>query len=204
MTKRLSFTHRQFNNGLSAVVIGLGLYITLLPWLPNISLWWNQLWSDGYVYHGQLSGNQDGDGLVDPPKDNRLVVPSINLDEPIIEGANLGVIGGGGTWRLPHTSNPVDGGNTVIVGHRWSYSDPATFYHLDKISVGERFAIWWQEKEYVYEVFDSRVVPATELSVEAPSPEPIVTLYTCTPIWTAANRLVIQARLLTPEEIQNG
>lgn len=198
---KLSLTHRQFNNGLTWAVVTLGLYITLMPWLPNIALWWDQLWNDGYVYHGQLSQGQDGSNLAEPPKDNRLVIPDINLNEPIIEGGNLGVIGGGGTWRLPNTSDPVRGGNTVIVGHRWSYSEPATFYHLDKISVGERFAIWWQEKEHVYEVFSTKIVPPTDLSVEGPSAQPIATLYTCTPIWTAANRLVIQARLLSVEEI---
>ena len=197
----MNFSHHQFNNALTAVVVGLGLYISLLPWLPNITLWWDKLWNDGYVYHGQLSQGQDDTNLSAPPKDNRLVVPDINLDEPIIEGSNLSVIGGGGTWRLPHTSDPAAGGNTVIVGHRWSYSEPATFYHLDKISIGERFAIWWQQKEYVYEVFDTRIVPPTDLSVEGPSAEPIATLYTCTPIWTASNRLIIQARLLTQEEI---
>jgi LPXTG-site transpeptidase (sortase) family protein len=196
--------HRQFNNLLTILLIGFGLYIMLMPWLPNLALWWDRLRdnSDGYVYRSQLAEGKANDGaLKDPPEDNRLVIPSINLDEPIIEGSNLGVIGAGGTWRLPNNGSPAEGGNTVIVGHRFSYSEPATFYHLDKLKTGERFALWWNQQEYVYEIFSSRVVPATEISVEGPSSEPIVTLYTCTPIWTAVNRLVVQARLLTAEEI---
>lgn len=197
-------THRQFNNFLSMAVIGLGLYLMILPFLPNLQYWWNQLWdnSAGYVYRGQLAqGAPDSTDLSDPPQDNRLVIPAINLDEPIIEGQSLDVIGTGGTWRRPNTSTPSDGGNTVIVGHRFSYSDPATFYHLDKLNNGERFAVWWNQQEYVYEVFNKVVVPATEVGVEADTSEDIVTLYTCTPIWTAVNRLVVQGRLLSPEEI---
>lgn len=192
-------THRQVNNWLTVVVVALGLYIAVLPWLPNVQLWINQLFDDtsGYVYRGDLSvGQADDDRLAEPPQDNRLVIPSINLDEPIVEGSDLGVIGAGGTWRRPNTSSPDKGGNTVIVGHRFSYSDPATFYHLDKMAVGDRFAVWWQQEEHVYEVFETVVVPATEISIEGASNEPIVTLYTCTPIWTATNRLVVKARPL--------
>jgi sortase A len=200
---KLTFTHRQVNNWLTAIVVGMGLYIAVLPWLPNVGLWINQLFdsTDGYVYRGDLSaGRTNEEQLSDPPKDNRLVVPSIALDEPVVEGGDLSVIGSGGTWRRPNTSSPDRGGNTVIVGHRFSYSDPATFYHLDKISVGERLAIWWEEKEYVYEVFETTVVPASAVSIEGASDQSIVTLYTCTPIWTATNRLVVKAKLISGEE----
>ena len=196
-------THRQVNNWLTALVVALGLYITILPWLPNLQLWIHQWFDDsnGYVYRGDLSsGRADDSTLSDPPKDNRLVIPSIALDEPIIEGSSLSVIGLGGTWRRPNTSTPDKGGNTVLVGHRFSYSDPATFYHLDKIDVGERFDVWWQGKEYEYQVFETTIVPATTVSIEGMTTEPIVTLYTCTPLWTATNRLVVRAKLINTNE----
>lgn len=200
----LARNHRRINNWLTAAVVVLGFYIAITPWLPNISLWIDKWLDDssGYVYRGDLSSGQTADdSLIDPPKDNRLVIPSINLDEPVLEGADLSVIGAGGTWRRPNTSSPEKGGNTVIVAHRFSYSSPATFYHLDKLKTGERFAVWWQETEYVYEIFETSVVGANQLSIEEASFEPIVTLYTCTPIWTASNRLVIKGRLVPAEEV---
>lgn len=192
-------THKRFNDGLAVVVMLLGLYIVILPWWPNISLWVTQLFdqSDGYVYRGELSSGRADDGnLKPPPAENTLVIPSIAIDETVIEGDSLAVIGGGGVWRRPQTSTPDKGGNTVIIGHRFSYSDPSTFYHLDKIDEGERLSVWWNSQEYVYEVFESVVVPATAIEIEDNTEEPILTLYTCTPIWTAQDRLVVRARLV--------
>ena len=187
------------------MVIALGLYITILPWLPGIKLWITQLLDDtnGYVYRGDLaSGQVDSSKLSDPPEENTLLVPSIALDVPVVEGADISVLGVGGSWRRPKTSTPDKGGNTVIIGHRFSYSSEAAFYNLDKIDVGERFAIWWNRQEYIYEVFDKSVVPASAIEIEADTADPIATLYTCTPIWTATNRLVIKGHLVNTDILE--
>lgn len=191
-------THHQVNNGLSIVVILMGLYIVLMPFLPQIAFWFKG--GAQYVYRGELSAGQDDSNLIEPPRDNRLVIPDLSLDEEVIEGGNLGVINDGGTWRRPNTSTPDKGGNTVIVGHRFTYAGASTFYHLDKMKPGQKFGVWWEGKEYVYEVFAKEVVPATQLRVENPTEEPIVTLYTCTPLWTAKDRLVVQAKLISGGE----
>ncbi len=91
-----------------------------------------------------------------------------------------------------------------MVAHRFSYSDPATFYHLDKVKIGERFAVWWEQEEYIYEVFDISIVPPTSIEIEGPTDEAIVTLYTCTPVWTASDRLVIKARLVNTELLDDA
>lgn len=194
-------THKRFNDGLSFLVALLGLYIIVMPWLPNVSLWWDSVWDDsqGYVYQGNLAeGNEavDDNALQAPPDKNTLVIPSISLDETILEGDSLAVLNDGGVWRRPATSTPDNGGNTVIIGHRFSYSDPSTFYHLNKLNIGEKFAVWWDETEYVYEVYEKRVVAATALEIEDNTEESIVTLYTCTPLWTARDRLVVRAALV--------
>ena len=201
-------TLRTFNNYLTVVVVGFALYLILLPFLPNLSLILSN-WTDntnGIRYQGVLASSQGEDkneNLVDAPKDNRLVLPSIQLDEEIIVGddpsnVNLGV------WHRPRSSTPDKGGNTVLVGHRFTYSDPATFYHLDKVDVGDRFAIWWESEEYVYEVLQTKVVGATAIEIEENTEEPIVTLYTCTPVWTAENRLVIRAALINTEVLDEA
>lgn len=197
---------RKFNNGLTAVVIVLGLYIMALPFLPFIDLWWDKLWdnTNGVRYSGALAQQEGASGnLAEAPKDNRLVVPQIQVDNEIILGEDPSNVHKG-VWHRPHTSTPDKGGNTVLVGHRFSYSDPATFYHLDKLKNGDRFAIWWEGKEYVYEVFDISIVGPKAIEVEANTDEPIATLYTCTPVWTAANRLVVKAKLTNPEILGSG
>ncbi len=203
---RLRLSHRQFNHLLTAVAVGLGFYLLVAPLLPNLNLWLKQRLNTtgGYVYRGVLASEfaSNRNGLKAPPTDDRLVIPEIQLDEPVKEGSSIGVIGNGGVWRRPNTSTPDSGGNTVLVGHRFSYAKPATFYHLDKLDPGEKFSVWWRGNEYVYEVFDRKVVPATAIEIEANTKEPMMTLYTCAPIWTAKDRLVVRARLLNTSVLE--
>lgn len=192
---------RRFNNGLTIVIVLLGIYIIILPFLPYFKLWINDILdgTNGVRYSGQLA-EQSGvtNGLSKPPDDNRLVIPQIQIDNEIIVGEDPSNVDRG-VWHRPQTSTPDMGGNTVLVGHRFSYSDPATFYHLDKMKVDDTFAVWWQGKEYIYKVFNIAIVGPKAVEIEANTDEPLLTLYTCTPIWTAENRLVIQSKLMNPE-----
>lgn len=191
---------RFWNNILSTVVILLGLYIAGAPFLPLAKLWLKQHTdkTSGVPYSGQLA-QIDNVKRADPPKDNRLVIPSISLNEPINEGNNIWVIHNGGTWRLPKSVAPTEQGNSVIVGHRFYGSNGSTFYNLDRVKLGEKMAVYWQGKELIYKVSDIKVVPPSAIEVEAPTNDRRLTLYTCTPLWTAKDRLVITA---LPEETQ--
>lgn len=124
-----------------------------------------------------------------------LLVPAMVLDAPIHEGKTMQTLDKG-LWRLPHTSTPDKGGNTVIVAHRFTYANPrGTFYHLDKVRVGDMISVLWHGKKYNYRVAETKRVPATEVSVEAPTDTPTLTLYTCTPLWNPKDRLVVRATL---------
>lgn len=201
---KLKFNHKVFNNILAGFVVLLGLYIAVGPFWPNIELWVSSTFSsnDGYAYSGQLaelSGVDVGE-QADIPEENTLLIPAIQLDQKVLEGQNIDIIANGETWRRPDSSTPDAGGNTVIVGHRWGYNNDTTFYHLDKMAVGEKFSIYWDKQEYVYEVTENKVVPATQIDIEAPSNEAKLTLYTCTPLWTAKDRLVVVSKLISSPE----
>ena len=64
------------------------------------------------------------------------------------------------------------------------------FYHLDKLLEGEYVLIYWEGKEYPYIVTETKIVEPTQLEIEAPTKEHILTLYTCTPMGTSNQRLV--------------
>jgi sortase A len=101
-----------------------------------------------------------------------------------------------GAWRLPDSSTPDIGGNTVITGHRFKYLPPnnLTFYLLDKLAVGDKIDIKWKGKILKYEVYLTKVVPAEDTTVIAPTDEPILTVFTCDPIFSTKNRLVVLAK----------
>lgn len=196
---RLPFVHtifklRFFNNLLSLVIIIFALYIIIMPLWPNIVLWWR---GASNTQPPLVQANSQPVVASDTPSeqiptDNTLVLPSISLQEVVHEGAGPATLASG-LWRRPHTSTPDTGGNTVIAGHRFTYRGAAVFYHLDKVKIDDVVVLYWEGKKYVYTVSKISIVPPTAIEVEAPTDTPRLTLYTCTPLWTSTNRLVIEA-----------
>ena len=184
---------RQLNHFLTGNVIVLGLYILLSPVLPSI---WYQ------IHRPKLAGNSIVQ--VDPRKkpdttpisDNlELKIPRLTMIETIHTGTSVYELSKG-AWLVPKTSTPDADSNTVIIGHRFTYAGPAVFYFLDKIQVNDRITIIWQRKEYTYKVSEIKVVPPSDVAVQNPTTKAQLTLYTCTPLITAKNRLVIIAPLI--------
>lgn len=182
---------RRFNNCLTIVVIGLGLYLIIMPVLPQIMFWLQK--RTGNISNTIVYSDDGKDGSKPIPQDNRLVIPQMGLDATVNEGKYASTLKHG-LWRRPKSSTPDKGGNTVIVGHRFTYKSPAIFYHLDKVKEGDEFALFWQGKEYKYVVGEIRIVQPTQTEVEEDTTEPTLTLYTCTPMWTSKQRLVIIAK----------
>ncbi|MBI5405348.1 MAG: class E sortase [Candidatus Kerfeldbacteria bacterium] len=133
------------------------------------------------------------------PKDNRLVIPSINVDMPILEGSNQRVLDRGGIWHLPKTSDPLKGGNMVISGHRWMYLPPSsrTLYLLDKVQDGEPVIVYWQGQEYDYRISHHEVVNPNRVDILNPTTEPRLTIFTCTPLFSTKQRLVLFGELIS-------
>ncbi len=205
ISRKKIFTLRRFNNILSLIIILLGLYIALQPLLPQIGYLFRDKSPAAIAPYGGLLAEENGNTAPKPiPEDNRIVIPALSLDQPIKEGRDIWVIHDGGTWRRPHTSTPDKGGNTVIVGHRYYASKASTFYSLDKLEYHQKLAVYWEGKEYLYQIESIKVVDPKEIEVEGATEEPTLTLYTCHPLWSAKNRLVITAKLINPAQESNN
>jgi sortase A len=187
---------RTLNTFLSYVVLVLGLYLVTSPFFPNIALAISRARnsSEGFVYQSRLAGDVTDAELAEPPADNRLVIPQIYLDAAIHEGESIDTLNLG-VWRRPQTSTPDKGGNTVFAAHRYMYSSgPNTFYHLDKLALGDRFMLFWEGVEHDYEVTEIKEVPASAVEIEEETSDDRITLFTCTPLWSAKRRLVVVAK----------
>jgi sortase A len=191
--------HIRINSFLTFVVVLLGLYIIITPFLPQFEYWFRDT-SPNVVapYGGTLAKIEGSDETIPSPEDNRLVIPAIGINEPILESSSISIIDRGGTWRRPNTSTPTQTDNTVIIGHRFFGNNVSTFYNLDKLKIGDIIAVYWEGAENLYEVTESKVVDPTAVEIEESTTEKQLTLYTCTPVWTAKNRLVIIAKPLDP------
>lgn len=137
--------------------------------------------------------------VFDPLYRNRITIPALKVDSPVYGGTSIDFLEKG-TWLRPNGSTPDKGGNTVIVGHRYTSQDwfgKNTFYDLPDVEVGDLIEVVWEGKEYVYKIFLTDTVKPDAVEIEAPSSENILTIYTCTPLWSGHNRFVVKARLIT-------
>ena len=136
---------------------------------------------------------------VDAP--NALIIPKIGVNIPIIESEDEKYGLSRGAWRLPKSSTPEENGNMVLTGHRFKYLPPSnlTFYLLHKLEAGDIVSVVWNNKTYYYRVKEKKVVSADDTSILKQTKKPTLTIYTCDPIYSTKNRLVIVA-----EQIQNS
>ncbi len=188
---------------LGLLVVCLTVYIFIFPFYPEIKY---QAWLKIQSWQGKMDETANQVPLptqILPLSENldlgnRLVIPKIGVDIPVVDSKDSAWALNRGAWRMPETSTPDKGSNTAIAGHRFKYLPPnnLTFYLLDKLAVGDGLAIIWEGKEYTYRVTESKIVLPTQVSVLAPTEKPTLTLITCDPIFSQKNRLIVTAELL--------
>jgi LPXTG-site transpeptidase (sortase) family protein len=181
------------NNILTGVILAGCIYILVMPYLASLNTQVKALQdkTGGLVYETRLADEYkiDKTQLKSIPTDNRLVIPKIFVDGPISTGDTKDALNYG-YWKR---TNPVPGDkdNLVIAGHRNLFK--WTMIDLDKLTNGDLITIYWEGKEHNYHVENTFEVWPSAVEIEAPSDREQLTIYTCTPVLTAAKRLVIIA-----------
>ena len=187
----------RINTLLVIAIVAVNIYIVLSPLAPAVGFWFQHRSGEKSqaltkTLHAPVASSSNTVYATE----SHLIVPSMQLDQQIHEGKDMSVLNKG-IWLRPNTSTPDKGGNTVIVGHRFTYTNPkGTFYELNRVQIGDEIGIFWDGKRYIYKVSESKTVKADAISVEAQTEKPRLTLYTCTPLWLPKDRLVIVADLV--------
>ena len=122
-----------------------------------------------------------------------LSIPKISLSMVVVEGTDAEQLRSG-PGHYPGTPLPGETGNAAIAGHRTTYLHP--FYNLDALVPGDAIDILTAQGWFVYRVTGSQSVAPTDVAVVAPTSTPVLTLTTCTPRYSASQRLVVQASLV--------
>ncbi|WP_062528012.1 class E sortase [Demequina rhizosphaerae] len=122
--------------------------------------------------------------------------------KPISEGVTraevLDVLGIG---HYPGTGMPGEYGNFAISAHRTTYAKP--FNRIAELERGDALVVQTEEAWYVYRVTDDLIVYPTQVEVIAPRPGEIgaapdgyyITLTTCHPMYSAAERYIVHGEL---------
>lgn len=193
------------NNLLLVAILLVSGYVIVMPMLPEMQYRFGNHTQRQKQLQQQIIARpvtqhkpDGGEAAEATPTANTLTIPSMLLDAPINEGPvrDMYKVLNKGIWRWPLGSTPDKGGNTVLLGHRFTYTNPrGVLYFLNKVAVGDSIGISWNAHKYVYKVTQVRVVPPSDTSVVAPTDKPTLTVYTCTPLWKPLDRLVVAAEL---------
>ncbi len=112
----------------------------------------------------------------------------------VVEGVRLGDLRNG-AGHMPNTVLPGQPGNAVISGHRTTYGEP--FRNLDALDPGDRIEVETALGTHIYAVRETRVVKPTDVWVAEPREGAWLTLTTCHPEFSARERFVVFAELVS-------
>jgi sortase A len=121
----------------------------------------------------------------------------------VVEGTSVADLKRG-PGHYPETAEVGDEGNLAIAGHRSTYGEP--FGRLDELTEGDTIHVVDRRgTEWVYAFREQRVVAPTDVwVVEEDDPldlgAPTITLTTCHPRFSAAQRLIAWGELVGPAE----
>jgi sortase A len=124
----------------------------------------------------------------------RILMPAIGVSDVFVEGT-----GGGdlrkGPGHYPETSLPGERGTVAIAGHRTTYGAP--FRRLDGLDPGDEIEIVMPYGRFSYQVEHTRIVPPRAIWVTRRVGYDRLVLSACHPLYSAAQRIVVFARLET-------
>jgi sortase A len=123
----------------------------------------------------------------------RILIPRIGASYVMVKGTDTSDLESG-PGIYSETSFPGVAGTTAIAGHRTTYLAP--FRHVDALRKGSRIMLNMPYAHFTYTVIGERVVAPTDVraAVGEVGYSRLV-LSACTPLFSAAKRLLVYARL---------
>jgi sortase A len=122
----------------------------------------------------------------------RLAIPEIGVSDVFVQGTD-GAELRTGPGHYPDTPLPGERGTVAIAGHRTTYGAP--FREVDKLEGGDRIELRMPYGRFTYRVERTRIVEPTETSVIDRVDHDQLVLSACHPLYSAAQRIIVFARL---------
>jgi sortase A len=123
----------------------------------------------------------------------RIRIPRIGVSFVVVNGTDTAALESG-PGIFPETVFPGRGGTTAIAGHRTTYLAP--FRHIDELRRGSRILLEMPYARFTYTVTGSAIVAPTDVHAAVDYVGyPRLVLSACTPLFSAAKRLLVFARL---------
>lgn len=123
----------------------------------------------------------------------RLRIPTIGVSSVVVAGTGTSDLRLG-PGHYPGTPLPGARGTVAIAGHRTTYGAP--FRKLDRLGKGDRIEVRMPYGTFEYRVERRRIVAPTALWVTRRTSYDRLILSACHPLYSAAQRIVVFARLI--------
>jgi sortase A len=141
-----------------------------------------------YLARRELRQIRTGDAI------GRIVISKIGASYDVVQGTDTASLQKG-PGHYPATSLPGLGQTVAIAGHRTTYLAP--FRHIDELKPGDQIVLRMPYGEFTYIVQFHRIVLPTALWVTKNVGYDRLVLSACNPLYSAAQRIVVFARLRT-------
>jgi sortase A len=122
----------------------------------------------------------------------RLEIPRLDADFVMVKGSDPSDLRKGpGTFD--DAPLPGVGGTVAVAGHRTTYLAP--FRHIDKLHPGDRITVQMPYGTFTYRVQRTRIVAPDAVKVLRDVGYDRIVLSACHPLFSAAQRIIVVARL---------
>jgi sortase A len=129
-----------------------------------------------------------------PEQANRIQIPAIGVDAPIVQGDGWEQLKKGVGQHIG-SANPGEKGNVVLSAHNDIFGE--IFRDLDQLEPGDEITIYTNQRAYTYVVSESAIVEPTQVELMESTSQPALTLVSCYPYLVDDKRIAITSHLVT-------
>ena len=126
----------------------------------------------------------------------RVELPTLDRSYVVVEGTDTATLRSG-PGHFPSTPLPGQRGTVAVAGHRTTYGAP--FRTIDDLKRGDPIRLSMPYGRFDYEVEKTEIVPPTRTSVTRRVDHDRLVLSACHPLYSAAQRIIVFARLTGAE-----
>jgi sortase A len=131
------------------------------------------------------------------------------IEAPGMDGLNMVFVQGTdesslelGPGHYPETAMPGQGRTVAIAGHRTTYLAP--FRHIDSMKAGDKITLRMPYGTFVYSVQKTAIVDPIDVGIIHDTGYERLVLSACNPVYSAAQRYIVFARLVHTEPRTSG
>lgn len=128
----------------------------------------------------------------------RIELPTLDRRYVLVQGTDAASLRKG-PGHYPRTALPGMGRTVAVAGHRTTYLAP--FKTIDRLRRGHRITIRMPYGRFDYEVSRTRIVEPTDVWVTRDVGREQLVLTACHPLYSAAQRIVVFARLARQQPV---